>query len=801
MNLVSDPSPQFDDWNFGELLNKGIRPLAELEPYKVALMIADEVDNLVNLKMEHDLSESIPSRDFSENWCPKLEEPRREHAESEESLVHTLTYACRQVYERESPETVESLDRVLRSKRWDVFERIRQYLYSLYPNKQTLPWIKEFVLEYEDYVRGWRYPYEFQLMVRRACEELGASLLTKDEKTRIFEIVLTGPSKEEHREWMGEQYSDEAFEEWVPELQRMLLRPFASVLFGKYADYYRNLEKDKTLQPITDESYLRNGTSKGGFVTNKSHISPDDLSKLTDTELLELINDWDDEHYEKNDFLIQVSIQGLSDAFQSVFKLQIIPDSERLQFWVEKGPLFVKRSIYVQCMLKAMRVKIESGSLVNLDEFLRFCELVLQSTKHGLEENIKENGNEVDSRKWEACRREVVDFIEVCVKEETNVPIAFRNQLAGLLEALCTQFDWDLDNNVPTLLDRDDPITEAINHTRSRALDKLFDFGFWVRTFDETAEVFEVVEILERRIQLDSTYSLSIPEFAIFGKNIGRIFNLDRAWLSDHLSTFFPRSPFVAWQASFESFLHFNHPNRMLFELVENEYVFAIENLDGFKFSGQFMGDAVETLGEHLFTYYMWGIYPLLGESSLLERYYIKTSNNHNRWARLFDYVGRSLSGVRKEQLTVPIISRLMGYFEWRLSAKVPEELREFSFWLEAKCLEVELRTNSYLRILDVSGVLVMETGKPRYAAIHTISLCEMLPDHSKEVIECFSKLVATIPSQDLIYIPPDEAKSILVAGFRLDNDEAIQQAEDTRETLLRAGHFELSELEIQPLN
>lgn len=792
MNSISGPNPRFDDWNFGELLNKGIRPLADREPYTVAIMLIDEADNLVRLRTKREQHGSDSPRDYSETWWPKLEEPRRKHADSEESLIHTLTYACRQVYERESTESIQSLDRVLRSKRWNVFNRIRQYLYSLFPNDQTLPWIREFILEYEDYAKGWRYPYEFQLMIRRSCEQLGDSLLSKSEKSSIFESILSQPSKEDHRSWMGDQYSDEAYEEWVRELHRQLLRPFANVLFGEFAEYYEEFENDEILQPISDELYLTVSRPKSGWVSYQSPKSPDDLSKLTDSELLEFINVWDDEHYDKNNWLSQISIKGLSEAFQSVFALQINQNTERLKFWTENGPILIKRPVFIQCMLQTMRAQIESNNLVYLGEYLGFCESLLQGSRYKFDKDSEENG--VENRKWEASRREVIDLIEVCTNDNTNVPITYRKQLAGLLEMLCTQFDMELDNGTRVLLDRTDPFTEALNHTRSRALDLLIDFGYWIRKYDDTTESPEVVHILQQRIQQDSPYSLTIPEYAVLGKNISRVYNLNEAWLNDNLSTIFPQSFFAAWQASFESFLHFNTPNRVLLELVGNEYVFAIENLDDFKYTGQFMGDATEVLGEHLFTYYMWGIYPLSGESSLLEKFYNKTYNKPKRWARLFDYVGRSLHDVSSQQLK-PLKERLLQFFEWRLSEKVPEELREFAFWLEAECLEIRWRTNAYLRILDVPKVLIMEPGKPRYASIHTMSLSEILPKHPKEVITCFAKLIKSIPSQDLINIPPDEAKTILETGLSLQDDRITQHTEDTREILLRAGHFDLSKL------
>ena len=68
---------------------------------------------------------------------------------------------------------VEALDQALRNQRWDVFMRIRQHLYALYPNEQTKPWIRELILAHKDFGK-WEYQFEFQRMIRLACENFGA---------------------------------------------------------------------------------------------------------------------------------------------------------------------------------------------------------------------------------------------------------------------------------------------------------------------------------------------------------------------------------------------------------------------------------------------------------------------------------------------------------------------------------------------------------------------------------------------------------------------------------------------------
>ena len=118
--------------------------------------------------------------------------------------------------------------------------------------------------------------------------------------------------------------------------------------------------------------------------------------------------------------------------------------------------------------------------------------------------------SEMDHREhpnWHTSRRAVCDFIGACLQDEVDVPISARQRLAGLLDMLCTQSDWHLDQDKRTILNRDDQLTEAINTTRGRALENLVNFGFWVRRHDDKAEVLEIKATLEKKVQFGSRVS------------------------------------------------------------------------------------------------------------------------------------------------------------------------------------------------------------------------------------------------------------------------------------------------------
>ena len=501
-----EPLPQIDYWDYTEIMSKGVRPLAEKEPYQVAHLLTKEAANMIRLRThQDDLDQKV---DSSQIWYERLDGLDTGYQDPDKTLVHTLIFACKQVYKK-SPDSVVALDKILRNQQWEVFKLLRQYLYAQYPNEQTKPWIREIILEHEEY-HLWEYRYEFQRMIRSACEHFGETLLTEAERAQIFNAIRSGPPKENFQKLMGEKFTEYDFRQHQRGFHRKQFKPFESLLFGEYATYFRELE-DKATDPISDEDYLPIRT-KSGFVSYRSPIAFEDLTKFTDEELLSYVNEWEEERtsYEDNPF-VEINIKALAETFQAVFKDMIIPNVNRSRFWIENRKK-IQRPIYVRMMINGMKAHIKKKDFDNLSKWLAFGEWVLSHPNgdtYKLSEESRENPD------WHSSRRAVGDLIEACLKEEVDVPISARGQLAQLLEMLCTQFDSWLDLGKRVLLSQDDPFAEGINNTRSLALHALVNFGFWLRRHDSESKTPEITAILEKRFALQTEHPLTPPEYAI----------------------------------------------------------------------------------------------------------------------------------------------------------------------------------------------------------------------------------------------------------------------------------------------
>ena len=802
-NTKLKPSPRFDSMENRKILSQGVRPLAQKEPYKVARILINATANMIRLRThQQDLDKDV---DYSESWCERLTKSEGDYEDAEKSLVHTLTFACQQVYEK-LPDLVFNLDKALRKQQWRVFKRLRHHLYAQHLNETTKPWIQELIREHEGY--DWlEHGFEFQRMVRSACEHFGNVLITKEECIRIFDCIYKGPSRANYQAWvvgfLGEEFTEERFKERQRRFHRTQLRPFERVLFGEYADYFHDLEHEAET-PISDEDYgpRRIQTSFGS--NDHSPSTPEDLANCNDEELLDYINDWNNpEAFYDGRKYMTVNIQGLSQAFETVFKNSVISDPNRLRFWMDNLEK-IERPIFLERMSAVMRDRVEAKNFAMFNEWLTFLGRVLMHTKHKLVNDGKRDDESSEVPEWYSPRWTVGDFVRVCLDKNTDMPVSARGQLANLLETLCTQFDWHLDRETTSDKPQTNLADEGINNPRGKALKDLINFGFWLRRHDLESESREVTKILEKRFATDSQYPLTLPEYAILGMSYSQILSLDRKWAIKNKLNFFPKDARSQWLAAFGSYVDYNRASEPAFEILQGEFSFALQLLDDFnkqhcpedKSTGIFNRhtkenapeeNLVSVLGRHLFIYYLWEMYPLKGESSLLERYYQVTDGDRESWGDLFDYIGRTLRDT-SEQLEQNLKDRIINFFDWRIQVKEAVELRQFNFWLKAKCLTAQWRLDACAKVLEVCKTNRVSIIIPLDA------LREMLPDCTAKVVACFARLTDDI-GDDNIYIYTDEAKTILSAGLGSSDHDVRQNAERARENLLRIGRFDLMEL------
>lgn len=769
----------FDCNQYQDILRDGVIPLMKERLLPCTEILLNAMCSLLRYENPM-LDDSVQIlNDHSQIWCPRLKD-EDEYDSTNSSLVHTLTYACEQVFLNKL-DAIALLDIQLRSQPWLLFLRLRQHLYARFSTEQTKPWIREMLLSYGHYADH-EYHYEFQEMIRCSCETFGGALLTEEERTRIFDEILEGPSKQEFKEWLGERYTEKNFEKRMNRFHLAQLRPFESVLFANYKCKYDSLCAIAT-ETLTDESYYPYTREKSGVVTYESPRSEEDLAKQSDDELLGYINSWEAAHRAPNDWLKEINISALARKFEEVIKNYVLPNQTRREFWF-KNVLLIERPIYVRTLAQSLQSLIERCDFSLLDPTLSLCRWILDRPNERTVDDARKSHESKINPDWDSSRHAVSDLIETFIRQEISAPISAREDIAALLKTLCTQPDYRLDKKESIFLNPYDPISEAINNTRSRSLEVLIHFGFWVRKHLPQDPLPEVEDVFKMRFAPDSMPQLTVPELALLGMNFGRLFQLKPDWATENRSAIFRKDSQDFWSAAFSSFLKYNQPFVPVFEVIRGDLEFALEHLVQRIDDKELERDWTDTLGQHLFTYYLWGRDPLDAPYCLLKCFYKKTEKYPKRWERLFDHVGISVKNSGAN-LDVSLKGRVLAFVDWRFQQRNATELSSFSFWLEAECLDADWRLDAFLQILDIAP------GEEIEIHSNITALNKLLSGYHNKVVACFAKLISRIARCDFDFIPVDEAKPIVNLGLLSADESVRKQAEDTRENLLRAGRFE----------
>ena len=770
------PSPKFSDYEYEEILNKGIRPLADIAPLETAIALIEAVAYMLQLWHPEEGQSEDQWEDPSTIWCPLIGEPSEDYISPQEGLVHALTYACEQVYKRQF-DAISDLDKNLCEKRWAIFNRIRCHLYANHLLEQTKPGICECIQAYKHYDK-YEYYDELRQLIQSACERFKENLLTKGEREKIFSSILQGPDESDFRRrqsYWGESFSAEAFTEHQRYFHLAQLKPFENVLFGEYKGYYLKLLQEMGDQLADEDESSRR--ESGERVQSVSHQSPKSIKQLTDMsdeDLIMFLNEWENTQSKVGEPL--VDFIGLKYAFQQVIDAQ----PQRFANWGKRWKK-IRRPIYLTCVMSVASKLVKDGSVEHISAWFDVCDLILSYPDHP--SNTKEGYSNVSAERpcWRSARSAILDFMDVCLDDASNVSATWRSRICDILTKLCKGYDWRLDENRPILVNLDDPSTEAGNTTRGHALESLIRYGYWVRKHEGKSEALpEIFEILDARFAGEPT--LTTPEYALLGGNLVNIYGLDEVWVQKKLRQIFPYSKPACWQAAFRTYLRYNRCRGEIFNLVRSEFEYALNNIDTLRVSEESHPSSISILGERIFTYYCWGKFPLHGDDSLLEKYY--QASDTKAWANLFGHVGRRLKNSG-QPIDSDIHKKFLDFFESRLKVECQEELQEFTSWLEAECLPAKWRLEQYSRILDK-----VEMRETKVWAQST-KLGELLGIESDLVVKCFVKLVKQA-SKENNYITTEAAQAIL--GYGMDSEDLQTQnvSRKALNELLRLGRFDL---------
>ena len=786
--LPRRPKPSIGDDDYPRLFDEAVKPLAGKAPYETACTLAKAVEVMIRLRMADQSNASDDYRDHSELWCRRLGQIE-DFEPSSSILVAGLVFACEGTFEAEA-ENIANLDSALRGYKWEIFERLRQHLYGKYPDSRTKPWIREFILnkaDYADRVHG----REFQQMVKRACEHFGEELLTEEERKGVFDAILSAPQREYEALPVEQRPSEKMVTQRRQWFQRAQIAPFASVLFGHYRTHCEELGEPDANE-FSDDDYLGMDDARSGPIVARSPRSNHDLVKLSDRELLDYINEWEQSGSweevadgSRDGAFVEITVEALAGAFKDVVATSILTNDERCRFWREHLAE-IQRTAFVRALVDGMVQYTQKVDIDRIEQCLESCKWILSHADQNPAEGFRDGDRSRENPHWHSSRRAVGDFVEACIAQYNSLGTESQQGLVELLETLCTEFDWPLDTPGHVVSSHQNLFDFAINNTRCRGLQSLVKLATQAYAAGNHVVVGKLMTVLENRLSADSTNTLRLPEYAMLGANAGRLLRIDAVWLARWEAHLFPQAHWEVWKAAFGHFLEFEARDRRYLEVLRQQFEFAVQCLPHPEEGQGRRGTFTNTLSQHLFIYYLWGLYPLSGPASLLEQFYEKTRGHTEQWEALFREVGFMLKNT--EQLDGAVTDRVIQFFDWRVKQANADELANFWFWLMAECLDGHWR----LRAFSVTLTITRPTGFELHGCAE--ALAELLAESESGVLECFAKLTDRVGGEHF-RISTGAARTILKVGLESTDGDVRQNAERAWDNLLRHGRSELLEL------
>jgi hypothetical protein len=364
-----------------------------------------------------------------------------------------------------------------------------------------------------------RIQYEFFTLLRDAF-----SILDDDDKQQVLEIIGQGISAEEAKE-RSERLDDKFPDRSIDEIAKFLddrwkLKRFWMIrkdLPPDYRDHFEELVEEYE-EPENPEKVIEHTS---GAVSFEGPIDPEELGELPPEEILELCVEWDPSEEESEDFLTEISPQGLGDDLKT--EVEQAPET----FVPHLELLSEADSIYIYHVFDGLEDVLDDGRSFDWGPVLSLCDDVVDRTDSW--------GRET---KTKTCR-----LLKTGI-QETDLLQHHAEDVRDLLIALSDDSDPGLEEGEPEFIPHENPIRTAINSVRPVAVNALIVYGLnkadldGFEGFEEEQESGFEPQVYEALLERLSDPSTAVH--SVFGQRIVNLRWLDADFVSDNLDTIFP---------------------------------------------------------------------------------------------------------------------------------------------------------------------------------------------------------------------------------------------------------------------
>ena len=562
------------------------------------------------------------------------------------------------------------------------------------------------------------------------------------------------------------------------------LIPIKEDLPPKWKEYYRQL-LEQLQEPEHPEYLYWVSEARWGWSSPKK---ADQLETLSVSELISFLRTWEpaqDQFYS--------TPEGLAQELKKV----VTSDPER--FITELEKFQGVDPTYIRALLSAFHECIKQKRSIDYGPILDLCEWVVIQPKEISGRKIHSVDQDPN---WGWTRSEITRLLEAGLEPgESEIPFQLRMKGWKVVEVLCKDPEPTVEEEEKYSGSNMDSSTLSLNTVRGQAMHLVICYAVWTRrhlvtavseneapSFDHMPEVREVLED-----HLEPTRDASPAVRSVYGQWLPTLAFLDKFWVEHYRERIFPKDAALTHlrEAAWDSFITFSFPSWGLYELLKEDYQYAISQIGAARETGSHLGDPRVHLVGHLMFLYWTGKLGLDGDG-LLDQFFQDASPELRGHA--IDFVGNSLCHT-EEPVPAEVLGRLKCLFESRYDqAKRSEqiepfekELAAYGWWFASGKFDVQWSLLYLKNVLELRGNVESE---------HLVleQLASMATELSEPVVECLEKIVESDKKGWRLPVWTESIRKILATALRA-SDEASKRARHLINKLAARGYLEYREL------
>lgn len=774
--LPPKPCARCSAWEYRRIIERMI----PLLPPKARIPAFDLFCDLLeqSLTLSKNSSDEEPgAEDYSYIWYPHLEDnPGGDHLKN--ILVAAVRDAAHAIAVQD-PTQLPAFIEKLEKRHYEIFHRIALDLLRRFPD--TVAHLISARLTDRRFfdARGTRHEYELL-----AIEWFGK--LKAQDQQKILAWIEAGPDDDEaykrwHKEWSGQEPSDEEIVQHKKRWQRDHLTPLHKSLSPEWKQRYEELtgELGKPERDFTENSRVEVWRGPTSPMTEA------DFQTMNVQEIVTFLGSW-----EPTREPMSPSREGLG------WQLTETVHKTPLRFASEAARFQGLDPTYVRAFLQGIRQAVSETKDLPWSDVVSLCQWIVGQPIVIEGRQVDKWGDDPD---WGWTRKTIAGLLGAGLQEGLSmIPFDLRDQVWSILEILANDPDPTPDEEAS----KDGPIDPthiAINSTRGEAMLTVVRYSLWVRSYLEKQtngaekvargfqEMPEVLKVLETHLDMARDPSLAIR--SVYGRWLPWLAFLDADWTKNHLRAIFPREARLRQyrDAAWDTYIAYCQPYINVFDILKEEYREAIDRLGSPGTTRQASDGTTDThLAEHLMVYYWLGKLPLEDSTGILARFYQEATDRLRGEA--LEFIGRVFSRP-DVTLSAAIAIRLKKLWENRLPkirasgtpADHTAELAAFGWWFVTEKFEDAWAIAQLLVALS----LVQKTEPDHLVVERLVTLVATMP---LEAVQCLTFMVQGDHEGWNIYGWRDDARKILATAIGGENPTARQAAVDLINRLAARG-------------